>query len=184
MNNKCADMSCQYNHSPQLMREEREKIRKLWDAPRPFNASTRVRPPPNKPPNDLKAVNLIQQQKDRDSEDDQPEENFNVIEGLMRVYQTNQYWKAANKEAKVRAADKDTLILTNVMTLFDTGASSGNFVSEAFVRKHGLQNQLLNRSTKRLRLRMVPVSKFTTKSCYLLSSRQKGEQQMRCLSFG
>jgi hypothetical protein len=130
LDNKCADMSCPYNHSPQIMREERERIQKLWSAPRPFTSNPKIRPPPNRPPN--------------------LDGDFNVIQSLLRVYQTNQYWRAANKEAKVKAKDKDDLILSNVMTLFDTGASSGNFVSKAFIEKHGLQDQLQNNAFHRI----------------------------------
>ncbi|MFN9905179.1 MAG: retropepsin-like aspartic protease, partial [bacterium] len=55
---------------------------------------------------------------------------------------------AAHTEAKEQANHKDALLLSNVPPLFDTGESSGNFVSKAFIEKHGLQDQLLKVNKK------------------------------------
>ena len=66
----------------------------------------------------------------------------------MKIEQTNRFWRAAHKEAQVCLQDSSLTIDTNVMTLFDTGASAGNFISSAFVTKHGLESNLLKVNKK------------------------------------
>jgi len=60
----------------------------------------------------------------------------------MRVSETNQYWKAAHSHARVTYLDLNRFIASDVITLFDTGASSGNYVSQLFIQKHNLQHLL------------------------------------------
>ncbi len=54
------------------------------------------------------------------------DDQFNQIQGLMRIQQTNKFWRAAHKEAKLCLGASSTIVDTDVMTLFDTGASSRN----------------------------------------------------------
>ena len=59
--NKCTDSSCPYLHTPQLIREERDKMIQQWQAPRPpsvtpANPITRHRPPPPGRPPDTQPI--------------------------------------------------------------------------------------------------------------------------------
>ena len=162
MNNECLDKSCPFDHSGTRMREERERLKRLWDKPRPdrpmddvaptdreVNVQSRmnVKPPPGPPPSRPKTLNAIADDIQRDPcSDYSPDEelsSFNIIEGLLRVYETNQYWKAAHRRAKVKLQGTDEVVSANVITLFDTGASAGNFVSQAFIDAHGLEDFLV-----------------------------------------
>jgi hypothetical protein len=166
--NKCTDASCSYLHTPQLLREERERLIQQWQAPRPPNTNikdpsnsiSRQRPlPPGRPP-DVKTLNAVQlgirsvstiDEEDEELPEESHDRQFNQLEGLMQVSQTNPYWRAAHKPAKISSPQcSENVIATNVMTLFDTGASSGNFVSAAFVQKHHLESHLIkvNRKVK------------------------------------
>ena len=151
IHNMCTKTVCPYLHTPQLLREERAKLLQhlqQWEAPK-LKTSREIRPPPGRPPEGLR-LNVVHDNAEDDPVEDIHDDHFNQIEGLMRIHQTNKYWKAAHKEARVSLQESDGIIAAQVMTLFDTGASSGNFVSSAFVEKYNLQTHLLpvNRKVK------------------------------------
>ncbi len=97
-----------------------ERLKKQRERPKPvMNVNTTIKPPPGKPPtNHLRKI-----------EDDERQENFDFVEGFMRVDKTNQFWKASHREAEVTLPGKLQKISVRVTTLFDTGASGSNFVS-------------------------------------------------------
>ncbi len=64
--------------------------------------------------------------------EDIQDDHFNQIEGLMRIHQTNKYWKVAHKEARVSLQESDNVIAAQVMTLFDTDIAA---VSSQFVER-------------------------------------------------
>ena len=129
----CADKACKYLHNPQLIREERDRLRKLWDQPRPFREiGSQVNLPPGRPPERLKpSLNAIEQEDPGDLQPDVDDPEFCLIGEIMRIQEVHKHWRAAHKEATVTSEGKT--IATEVMTLFDTGASMGNFLSQAFV---------------------------------------------------
>ena len=144
---KCVDTperKCPYLHTPQLVREEREKIKNLWDNPR-HQFKRDVRPPPGPPPGRAKdAVSAIQS-------DEQEEEDLSMVHSFMQVEKTNPYWRAAHREAMVNVGKADALQRVSVMTLFDTGASSSNFISRRFVIEHGLESKMV-KANKRVKV--------------------------------
>jgi hypothetical protein len=143
MHNKCTDTACRFVHTPyQLIREERERIMQQlqrWQGP---SISRGIRPPPGRHP-EMPSVNIVKGvDKELEVEEDENDGQLNQIEALMRISETAQYWKAAHKRATV-CLDNSELVATGVITLFDTGASSGNYVSRAFVDKHSLSDRLI-----------------------------------------
>ena len=85
-------------------------------------------------------ISAIEDEAEQEEEEFHESGDFNLIAEFMRVGDTNQYWRAAHREAKVKlpGAFGDSERKVKVMTLFDTGASGNNFVSNSFVERHGL----------------------------------------------
>ena len=85
-------------------------------------------------------INAIEDGADPEEEDFQESGDFRLIAEFLRVGDTNQYWRAAHREAKVKLPGtfNDAERKVKVMTLFDTGVSGNNFVSQGFVERHGL----------------------------------------------
>jgi len=103
-----------------------------WMPPKPVHEIRTRPPPPGRPPQAIKAVNLIQ-----------PERIYQV-QALMKASNLSPYWKAAHTKASVSLQDSSRVVSADVITLFDTGASAGNFISSAFVSQHGLDQYLLS----------------------------------------
>ena len=100
--NQCTYLQCPYVHSMTLIREERDKIMSHWQLPRPVRELRTRPPPPGRPPDGLKAVNLLQPDKIlTDDEEDQEESQLHQVEALMRVSDLSPYWKAAHAKASV-----------------------------------------------------------------------------------
>jgi len=155
---ECVDPLCRFNHDLTLIREERQKkflqLQRIQE-PRPRSTPP---PPPGRPP---EAYNAAQRSISKSSEPIQrvhvmeegeelvePGGDFNQIEALMRIQEPNVYWKAAHKEASVKIAGSEEVIDARIVTLFDTGASSGNFVSSSFISKYALQPFLVKVNKK------------------------------------
>ena len=104
----------------------------------PLEKSARVLPPPGRPV--MPRINAIQDEGEQEEEEFHESEDFHLIAEFMRVGETNQYWRAAHREARVKLPSPfgDTQRKVRVMTLFDTGASGNNFVSDSFVKRHDL----------------------------------------------
>ena len=89
---------CPYLHTPSLLREERERLRRQWDSPKmPLDKSTRVPPPPGRPV--MPRISAIDDEVEQDEEEFHESGDFNLIAEFMRVGYTNQYWRAAHREA-------------------------------------------------------------------------------------
>ena len=89
-------------------------------------------------------VNAIEDEEDLEEEHLRESEDFGLIAEFLRVGDTNKYWKAAHKEAKVQlpADELSEGKAVQIVTLFDTGASGNNFMSRNFVDKHRLEEFL------------------------------------------
>ena len=82
--NQCTYSPCPYVHTMSLIREERDKIMNQWQLPRPIRELRTRPPPPGRPPDGLKAVNLIQpEQPAEDEEDDQEDSQLYQVQALM-----------------------------------------------------------------------------------------------------
>ena len=96
----------------------------------------------------MRSVKLIQLEETPGEDFDLEGSQLNQVEALMQIAQLSPYWRAAHATAEVSLHDSSESISTNVLTLFDTGSSAGNFVSSTFVNKHNLQARLLKINKK------------------------------------
>ena len=107
-----------------LIREERDRIMNQWTPPKQAHEIRTRPPPPGRPPQALKAVNLMQPgQTTEDEEDDQEDSHLYQVQALMKVSNLSPYWKAAHATASVSLQDSSRVVSAGVITLFDTDAS-------------------------------------------------------------
>ena len=85
----------------------------------------------------MNTVSAVQANRNEDSEGEGRQ--LNQIECLILISQTNAYWQMAHKLARVSLKDSSEVIATEAITLFDTGANFGNYVSLSFIEKYNLQ---------------------------------------------
>ncbi len=64
----------------------------------------------------------------------------NIISTVIKLKQPTQYWSAVHKKAALRTTEG--AMVRDAIVLFDTGASSGNYLSTSFVEDNNLSSDL------------------------------------------
>lgn len=137
--NVCDKIECNYQHSPVLIRSEREKLVHLWKSlenPEKQKEEKSI-PEENKRrvfPGFKRDTEVRLLRRDPDDDEDEGDKSFiNLIAGLFERNIPEDYWKASHMEAEVSVnGDK----FKNIgVALFDSGASNDDYISTKAVKE-------------------------------------------------
>lgn len=79
--------------------------------------------------------------RESDSEGYGTDSTLNVISSLLAVNSKSQYWRAANRIASVKPTDSNHAT-KKINTLFDSGASSDNYVTKSVLLENGWEDYM------------------------------------------